>query len=294
MVDDYLVRAIDEGRQARVFAVRSTHVVEEARRRHGTRPVATAALGRALSAGLLLGANLKGEDLLTLRILGDGPLGAVVVTADARGNVRGYVQNPGVDLPPTAEGKLAVGAAVGRGYLYVTRDLGFGAPFTGGAALISGEIAADLTHYLATSEQTPSAVVLGVRVGAAGEVVGAGGLLVQLFPDPSEDLAARLEENLQGLREISALLAGGVTPEELVARVLAPEVPTILGRTPVRFACTCNREKVADLLAALGEEELSALARERSEILVRCHFCGEEYRFGRAEALEVLKPMKAE
>ncbi|MBC7105312.1 MAG: Hsp33 family molecular chaperone HslO [Firmicutes bacterium] len=287
-MDDYLVRAVDAGRRVRVLAVRSTGVVEEARRRHGTRPVATAALGRALSAGLLLGANLKGEDLLTLRILGDGPLGAVVVTADARGNVRGYVQHPEVDLPPTAEGKLAVGAAVGRGHLYVTRDLGFGAPFTGGAALVTGEIAADLTHYLATSEQTPSAVVLGVRVGPGGEVQGAGGLLVQLLPDSAEDLAGRLEENLGELREISALVASGVSPEELAARVLAPEAPTVLGRTPVRFACTCSRDKVVGLLAALGEGELAALARDHGEITVRCHFCGADYRFARGEVLGAL------
>lgn len=278
-MDDYLVRGIGEDGQFRVFAAVTTNLVEEARRRHDTWPVASAAMGRALTAGLLLGANLKGDDLLTLRIFGDGPLGAVVVTANAAGEVRGYVQEPHVDLPHAPGGKLPVGDAVGKGFLHVTRDLGLKEPFTGSVELVSGEIAEDVARYLLTSEQTPSAVVLGVLVDTGGWVRASGGMIIQLFPEAEEETLANLEKSLSELPPISTLVDRGMTPEQIVAQAVKGLNVRFLEKTPLHFKCNCSRERVAEILAAMGKKEIEKLLAEQGRAEVRCHFCGERYTF---------------
>ncbi|MCL6638105.1 MAG: Hsp33 family molecular chaperone HslO [Firmicutes bacterium] len=289
-MEDYLVRAVSGEGECRAVAVVTTGVVEEARRRHGTWPVVTAALGRTLTAALLLGANLKGDDLLTLRVLGDGPVGAIVVTANGRGEVRGYVQEPRVDLPGTVEGKLPVGAAVGKnGTLYVTRDLGLKEPFTGSVELVSGEIGEDVAQYLLVSEQTPSAVSLGVLVGPDAAVKASGGLLLQLFPGASENTLSVLEKNISALPPVSSLVDRGMSPEEIVALATAGLSMKVLDRSPVRFACKCSRERVEEVLLSLGREELEKLKRERGVAEVRCHFCGEVYHFSSPELDRLLQ-----
>lgn len=282
-MDDYLVRGIGENEQFRVFAAVTTNLVEEARRRHDTWPVATAALGRALTAGLLLGVNLKGDDLLTLRITGDGPLGTILVSANARGEVRGYAQEPHVDLPPTADGKLPVGAAVGQGFLYVIRDLGLKEPFTGSVALVSGEIGEDVAQYLLSSEQIPSAVSLGVLVGPDASVRAAGGVIVQMLPGASEEVLSHLEKSLLAMPPVSSLVNADMTPEDIVARAVNGLDVRYLKKDPVRFACHCSREKVREVMASLGQEEIASLLREQGKVEVNCHFCGEKYTFAASD-----------
>jgi molecular chaperone Hsp33 len=286
-MEDYLVRCVGLNKQFRVFAATTTKLVDEARRRHDTWPVASAALGRALTAGLLLGANLKGDDLLTLRIFGDGPAGAIVVTANASGEVRGYVQEPHIDLPCTKEGKLPVGGAVGKGFLHVTKDMGLKEPFTGSIELESGEIGEDVARYLLVSEQTPSAVALGVLVGPGGEVKASGGVIVQLFPDAEEELLLHIESSLREMDPVSSLVDRGMTPEEIVALAVGGLEVHFLGKTPLKFKCGCSRERVKDILAAMGKDEIEKIYKEQDKAEVRCHFCGEMYKFEAGE-LEIL------
>lgn len=287
-MQDYLVRAVNEEQGFKIFAVRTTNLVEEARKRHNTWPVATAALGRSLTAGLLLGANLKDEELITIRIIGDGPLGAVIVSVDDAGNVRGYVQNPQLHLPSTKPGKLAVGAAVGRGMLYVTRDMWLKEPFTGSCELVSGEIAEDIAQYLLTSEQTPSAVSLGVLVEEDNHTRAAGGLLVQLFPGAEREVLEKLEQNIGQLPPISSLIDAGKSPEEIVNMVANGLQVKFLKENPVYFACRCSREKLEEILISLGREEINQMIKEQQGAEVVCHFCGEKYHFTTDE-LEALK-----
>ncbi len=286
---DYLVRGIGEDGQFRVFAATTTELVEEARSRHDTWPVASAALGRALTAGLLLGANLKGDDILTLRIFGDGPLGAVVVTANAAGDVRGYVQEPHIHLPARTAGKLPVGDAVGRGYLHVTKDMGLKEPFTGSVELVSGEIGEDVARYLLTSEQTPSAVALGVLVGPDSRVKASGGIIIQLLPEAEETVLLHLEKVLGEMTPVSKLVDLGLGPEGIVAEVVRGLKVQYLEKTPVRFKCRCSRERVGDILAAMGKEEIMELLKEQGQAEVRCHFCGDRYIFEGDELESILK-----
>lgn len=287
-MQDYLVKGVAEDGSFRIFAARTTATVEEARVRHNCWPVAAAALGRTLTAGVLLGANLKGDDVLTIRILGDGPLGAVVVTANAKGEVRGYVQEPQIHLPSTPNGKLAVGAAVGQGQLHITRDLGLKDPFTGSVDLISGEIAEDIAHYLTTSEQTPSAVALGVLVETDNSVVAAGGVLLQLFPGASQDTLDKLEQSLSHLPHVSALIQQGETPEDIINRVTQGMDIKILEKKPVSFKCSCSRERLEDLLVGIGEDEVKAMLEEQGGAEINCHFCSQQYHFDRNDLLRIL------
>lgn len=283
---DYLVRAIAREEPVRIAAVVSTGVVDEARRRHGTYPVATAALGRAFTAGLLLATEIKGEDLLTIRILGDGPLGALVVSADARGGVRGYVQNPKVDLPPDKEGKLPVGTAVGKGVLHVAKDLGLKEPFVGSSELVSGEIAEDIAYYLYASEQIPSALTLGVLVGTGGEVRSAGGVLVQVLGDVDDETKDKLAERFSRLQAVSRLIEQGYSPENLIDKLQMDY--KILSTYPVKFSCRCNKQKVEEMLFSLGAQELKDLLEREGRAEVSCHFCGETYIFDRPELEKII------
>ena len=286
-MNDYMVRAVDRQGRFRVVAAVTTNTAEEARKRHDTWPIASAALGRALTAGLLLGSNLKGDDLLTLRIQGDGPLRGILVSANGAGEVRGYVLEPHVDLPSEPSGKLPVGAGVGKGLLHVTRDLGLKEPFTGCVELVSGEIGEDTAQYLLVSEQTPSAVSLGVLVGVDAKVRASGGLMLQLFPGAEEELLSHLEQNVSSLPPISSLIDSGLSPEEIVLKAVNGLPLLFLEQNPVSFNCRCTKERTKDILASLGAQDLTALIKEQGFAEVRCHFCGEKYLFSPADLSDI-------
>ncbi|WP_052300501.1 Hsp33 family molecular chaperone HslO [Kyrpidia tusciae] len=282
---DYIVRAVARSGKVRAYAARTTELVEELRRRHGTWPVVTAALGRAATVGAMMGAMLKGDQRLTVQVMGDGPVGTIVVDADAAGRVRGFADRPNVDLPLNDQGKLDVAGAVGKGALYVVKDLGFGEPYRGSVPLVSGELGEDFAYYFAVSEQLPSSVGVGVLVDTHGRVKQAGGFMIQSFPGLSEEETADLEGALTSIPSVTALLDRGVTPEELLAHVV-PDV-RVLDRVPVAFRCRCSRQRIERILVALGKEERESLCQEQGGAEVRCQFCGKVYRFS-CEALRAL------
>lgn len=291
---DYLVRAIGAGGNVRAFAAVTTTLADEARRRHDTWPTATAALGRALTATALLGATLKDpNESLTLRVAGDGPLQGIICDADEQGQVRGYVNQPHVDLDRTPQGKLNVGAAVGSGMLHVTRQLALEGIYTGSAELVSGEIGEDLAYYLTRSEQTPSAVGLGVRVDPDGSVVAAGGYLLQLLPATPDADRDRLEENLVNLGSVSLAVERGMTPEEILAAVLEGIDYQIRERRDLHFACRCSRERALGAIALLDDADLAALVEEDHGAELTCHFCNEVYRFTEEEIRAVRRGMES-
>ena len=280
MNGDYIVRATAAGGSVRAFAVTSKNLVEEARRRHNTSPVATAALGRLLSAGAMMGAMMKGEkDMLTLRVKGDGPIGGITVTANSRADVKGTVVNPKVLLHARADGKLDVAGAVGKGTLTVIRDIGLKEPYSGQIDLVSGEIAEDLTYYYALSEQTPSSVALGVLMNRENTVRQAGGFIIQLMPEAEEDVIAGLEKRLGEIKSVTALLDAGEGPEELLSHVLGDFGLEILDRIPTRFFCDCSKERVKKALISVGKKELEDMIASGEGAEVSCHFCSERYRF---------------
>ena len=281
-----LIRAVAAGATLRAFAAVTTDVVEEARRRHDCYPVAAAALGRTLTGALLLGATLKENENLTLRIAGDGPLGGLIADTDGAGNVRGYVRNPQIHLP-SKNGKLDVGGAVGQGYIYVTRDAGLKEPYTGSAPLVSGEIAADITHYLSASEQTPATVALGVLVNPDCSVQAAGGFFVQVMPGVEEAVIEHLEANLKKLPPVSALVNAGGTAEDMLAGVFNGLTWQVLAEQKPRYYCRCSKERLARVFATLERQELQEMIDEgRAE--VRCHFCNEVYLFSKEELAEIM------
>lgn len=287
-MDDYVVIGTDKNNYFRAYAAVTTGLVEEARNRHNTSPTATAALGRTLTAGVLMSSNLKGDDLLTLRIVGDGPLGAVVVTAGSDGMVRGYVQCPEAD-PPSKNGKLDVGTGIGtNGQLSVTKNMGLKDPYTGSIPLVSGEIGEDIAYYYAKSEQIPSVVALGVLVDTDISVKASGGYLVQAFPGVPEEELAGLEERAQGLPQVSRMVSVGTKPEEILSKLLGPDFIE-LDRRPVGFKCRCSRTKTEQILISLGKEELTDMIEQQKGAEVRCHFCGDWYHFSGQELTKLLE-----
>lgn len=292
--DTLAVGMAADGR-VRAAAAVATQVVREAAQRHGCSPVAAAALGRTLIAALLLSTTLKGGARLTLRIFGNGPLGAIVADTDGEGHVRGYVSHPWVQVPLSPAGKLDVGRAVGReGVVHVSRDMGLRQPYHGQVPLVSGEIAEDVAHYLVRSEQVPSAVSLGVFVDGRGTVTAAGGLLVQLLPG-GEDLAEELQAAMQKLPPITELLRRHrlTTAPALLQHALAPWSPRVLDEQPVSFSCPCSRDRAAGLLLSLGEKELAHMAEEDHGAELTCHFCGAQYRFSEEEIRALLQEARA-
>ncbi|MDR5683953.1 MAG: Hsp33 family molecular chaperone HslO [Armatimonadota bacterium] len=283
-----LVRAVAGNRAVRVVASVTTRLVEEARSRQGSAPTATAALGRALTASGLLAGMLKGEQKVTIRVLGDGPLGGIVTDGTAAGDVRGYVQNPEVDLPPRSRHKLNVGAAVGRGTIHVTRDLGLRYPYHGSAPLVSGEIGEDLAHYLARSEQIPSVVSLGVLVERDGRVGAAGGFIVQVMPGADPEAVAYLEAHVRTLPPVTHLVRQGMGPADLARMGLGDLGMHMVEERAVRFRCTCSRERVEGVLLSLGCEEIRSLLAQEGRAEVRCRFCGEVYLLGEEALRELL------
>ena len=290
---DYMVRATAANAQIRAFACTTRGVVEDARRAHNTSPVVTAALGRLLSAGAMMGGMMKGDkDILTLRIKGDGPLRGLTVTADSRGNVKGYPDVTDVILPANPMGKLDVGGAVGRGILSVVKDLGLKEPYVGQISLVSGEIAEDLTQYFASSEQVLSAVGLGVLMERNNTVKQAGGYIIQLMPFAEDAIVDTLEMNLKGLSSVTTLLDAGNTPEQMLEFLLSGLDLQITGTTPVKFFCDCNRKKIESLLIGLGGEELLKMVEEGKEIEINCNFCNTNHKFGVDELQELYNRSK--
>lgn len=277
---DYMVRATAAGARIRAFACTTKELVEEARKAHNTSPVVTAGLGRLLSAGCMMGSMLKGEDdLITLIVRGDGPLQGLTVTADSKGRVKGYPLVPDVILPANAVGKLDVGGAVGRGYLKVIRDMGLKEPYVGQTELQTGEIAEDLTYYFALSEQVPSSVGLGVLMEKDNTVKQAGGFIIQLMPFAEEEVIARLEDNLQNIKSVTAMLEAGHTPEEMLTQILDGMDVEILDTTPVSFYCNCSKERVQKALMGMGRRDLEDIIKDGEGIDVNCHFCNKNYHF---------------
>lgn len=277
---DYLVRATAADAQIRAFAVTSAGLVEEARKRHDLSPVVTAALGRLMTGACMMGSMLKGEkDILTLQINGDGPIGAMTVTADAKGNVKGYAQAPQAMMPPNAQGKLDVGGVIGNGYLTVIKDMGLKDPYSSQVALQTGEIGDDLTYYFAASEQVPSCVALGVLMERNNTVKQAGGLIIQLMPFAQEDVIRRLEEKIASLRSVTQMLEEGNTPEQILTLLLGDMGVEFTEKMPVQFVCSCTKERVEKVLISLGKEELQNMIEEGREVELHCHFCNTNYVF---------------
>ncbi len=290
-VKDYIVRAITADGFVKASAIRSTELVERARQIHKTTPTATAALGRVLTATSMMGNLQKVENgALTLQIKGGGPLGTLLATSDATGNVRGYVQNPEVSLLEKYAGKLDVGAAVGTdGMLTVIRDLQMKEPYIGSIRLVSGEIGDDVTAYFAQSEQTPTACALGVLVDTDCSVKVAGGYLVQLMPGAPEDVILKIETGIACAGAVTPMLDAGLTPEEILRKVLCEFDLELFEETPVEYRCYCSRERVSATLVTLGREELEQIVREGEPIRVECQFCDTVYSFTPEEISELLK-----
>lgn len=285
---DYIVRATAADGQIRAFAATTRELVEEARSAHNTSPVATAALGRLLTAAGMMGSMMKGgDDLLTIKIQGDGPIGGLTVTADAKGDVKGYVFNPDVMLPPNAQGKLDVGGALGVGVLSVIQDTGMKEPYVGQTILVSGEIAEDLTYYYATSEQIPTSVALGVLMNRENTVRQAGGFIIQLLPGASDEMITRLEAKLSEISSITSLLDEGKTPEEILDHILGEFDCSITDQMETRFTCNCDKARVEKALVSIGRKDLQEMINDGKSIEVNCHFCNKNYTFEVEELQEL-------
>ncbi len=277
---DYIVRATAADHQLRAFAVTSRDIVEKAREIHNTSPVATAAIGRLLTAASMMGSMMKGEkDVLTLQIECGGPIGGITVTADSNADVKGYVNNPNVILPPNAQGKLDVSGALGPGFLNVIKDIGLREPYNGQTHLVSGEIAEDLTYYFATSEQVPSSVGLGVLMDKDNHVRQAGGFIIQVMPDTDDEVIDKLEARLGEVNSVTDMLDKGMTPEDILGYVLDGMDVEILETIPTQYKCNCSVERVSKAIASIGKKDLQEMIDDGEPIEVNCQFCGSHYKF---------------
>ena len=290
---DYIVRASLANDSVRAFAISSTHLVAEARERHRTLPVVTAALGRLLSAGAIMGSMTKGDkDIVTISLKGDGPAGYITVTADSHGHVKGFPGNPNVDIPRKYAGKLDVGTAVGRGLLTVSYDLGLKEPYSGQVEIQTGEVAEDLAYYFTVSEQLPSAVGLGVMVDTDSSVKHAGGFIVQLLPDAPEDVIELLEKKLANLEPVTTMMEQGMTPEEMLLHIFEGVDIEFTERHDVKFYCDCSKEKVKRALAAISDKDLQDIVNDDEDIEVKCFFCNTAYKFSIADIKDILSSRK--
>lgn len=288
-MSDYIVRATAANDQIRAFAATTRDLTEYARSIHNTSPIATAALGRLLTAGAMMGSMMKGEDdLLTLQINCGGPMKGLTVTADAKANVKGYVYNPDVMLPPSNKGKLDVGGAIGAGILNVIKDMGLKEPYMGQTELITGEIAEDLTYYYATSEQIPSSVALGVLMNRDNTVRQAGGFIIQLMPFAEDDIVDRLERKVGEITSVTSLLDDHRTPEMILEHVLGEFDLTILDSIPARFYCNCTKERVEKAIISIGKKDIREMIDDNKPIEVNCHFCNTHYNFSVKELEAIL------
>ncbi len=279
-MNDYMIRVTAADGQIRAFAATTREMTEAARAAHNTSPIATAALGRLMTGAAMMGAMMKGDDdLLTIKIQCDGPIKGLTVTADAKGNVKGYVVNPDVMLPPNENGKLDVGGALDLGVLSVIKDLGLKEPYIGQTILVTGEIAEDLTYYFATSEQTPSSVALGVLMNKENTVRQAGGFIIQLMPGASEEIITTLEQKLEQISSMTSMLDEGKTPEMILELVLGEYGLEISEKLPVQWYCNCSKHRIEKALISVGQTELQSMIDDGETIEVNCHFCNEHYQF---------------
>ena len=289
---DYIVRATAANNQVRAFAATTGELVEEARKHHNTSPVATAALGRLLTGGVMMGSMMKNEtDMLTINVRGNGPLGGITVTADSKANVKGYVENPDVMLPPK-NGKLDVGGAVGIGIIQVIKDMGLKEPYVGDTMLVTSEIAEDLTYYFATSEQVPSSVGLGVLMEKDNTVKCAGGFIIQMMPFAEEETIAKIEENLKHVTSVTGLLEKGCTPEQILEELLGNVGLEITDTIPARFYCNCSKERVEKAVASIGRKDIQEMIDDGKDIEVKCHFCNTAYHYTVDDLKEIIKRSK--
>ncbi len=292
-MNDYIVRATAANSQIRAFAATTRNVVETARTAHETSPVATAALGRLLTAGAMMGVMMKNEkDLLTIQIKCDGPIQSLTVTADVNGNVKGYVENPMVMLPPSSKGKLDVASALGLGVLNVIKDMGLKEPYIGQTILVTSEIAEDLTYYFATSEQVPSSVGLGVLMEKNNTVKQAGGFIVQVMPFVEEAVVEKLEANIAKIESVTSMLDKGYTPEQILETVLEGMDIEYTDTMPTEFKCNCSKERVEKALISIGRKDIKEMIDDGKDIEMHCHFCNTSYQFTVDELKEILKRSK--
>lgn len=286
---DYIVRAVAADKQIRAFAITSREMVETARQHHNTSPVATAALGRLLTGGAMMGVMMKGEkDMLTLMMKGDGPINGVTVTADSKGNVKGYVGNSNVLIPANYAGKLDVGAAIGYGTLTVIKDMGLKEPYVSQVPLGTSEVAEDLTYYFASSEQVPSAVGLGVLMSKDNTVKQAGGFIVQLMPFADEEVINKLEERVNNISSVTEMLEKGMTPEDILKEVMGDMDVEFTDKIETGFVCNCGKEKIAKALASISKKDMDEIINDGKEIEVKCDFCNTTYKFS-VEELQTLR-----
>lgn len=291
---DYLVRGLAFDGSIRVFAVDSTETVGEAQKRHMMWPTAAAAVGRLMTGGVMLGAMLKGDDKVVLKIDGGGPLGPILVDSNANGGVRGYAKNPQTHLELNAKGKLDVGGAVGTdGMLSVIKDLGMRDFFTGQSPIVSGEIAEDLTYYFAVSEQVPSSVGLGVLVDTDNSVLAAGGFIVQVMPNAEEEAISKLENRLATIEPVSKMIQRGLSPEAILNEIFGEDNVEILEKMPVKFECNCSKERFAEGIMGLGAEEIKQIIDEEGKAETQCHFCLETYNYSKEELEAMIDELQA-
>ena len=287
---DYIIRGTAADGQIRAFAATTRDLVEDARAAHNTSPVATAALGRLLTAGAMMGSMMKGpDDILTIKIQCDGPIQGLTVTSDSKANVKGYAFNTDVMLPPNAKGKLDVGGALGLGVLSVIQDIGLKEPYVGQTILVTSEIAEDLTYYYATSEQTPSSVALGVLMNKDNTVKQAGGFIIQLLPGASEEVISSLEKKLGEMDSITTLLDRGMTPEMILEYLLGEFGLEIMDSIETKFYCNCDKARVEKALVSIGRKELQSMIDDGKPVELNCHFCNSSYTFEVDELKELLK-----
>jgi molecular chaperone Hsp33 len=287
---NHILRATTENQEVRAFIADTRELVNEAVQRHQTTPVASAALGRLLTAGAMMGVTLKGEnDLITITVKGDGPIDAITVTVDGEGHIKGYVNNPFVDIPNKPNGKLDVSGAVGEGMLTVIRDFGLKDPYIGQCELISGEIAEDLTYYFASSEQTPSVVALGVLVDKDYSIKQSGGFILQLMPGASEETIATIERNIHAIESVTAMFESGMKSEDILNKVLDGLNPRVLEITHPEFFCNCSKDRVEKALISIGKKDIASMITDGETIEMKCHFCNEKYDFSVPELQIILE-----
>lgn len=290
---DYIIRATAADGQILAFAATTRDLVEHARSIHGTSPVVTAALGRLLTAGTMMGITMKGEDeLLTLQIKGDGPVGGLLVTATSRGTVKGYANQPAVIIPANDKGKLDVGGAVGNGMLTVMKDMGLKEPYVGQTQLVSGEIAEDLTYYFATSEQIPSSVALGVLMNRNNTVKEAGGFIIQLMPFASEEVIDKLEDKISKVDSVTELLDRGMTPEMILEHLLGDLDLDIKEKVPTAYECNCSKSRVEKAIISIGRKDIQEIIDDNEDTEVNCHFCNQNYVFSVDDLKVILEEAK--
>ncbi|MDN4608832.1 Hsp33 family molecular chaperone HslO [Sporosarcina highlanderae] len=283
-MNDYLIKALAFNGTIRAYAVDSTNAVAEAQRRHQVWPTATAALGRTMTAGLMMGTMLKGNEKLTVKVEGNGPAGPIVVDANANGEVRGYITHPQTHFELNENGKLDVRRAVGtEGMLTVVKDLGLRDFFTGQVPIVSGEIAEDFTQYFVVSEQVPSAVALGVLVNPDNTVKAAGGFVIQVMPGATDETITELEQKLANIEPISRMIDRGLTPEEILNEVLGTKNVEVLDKMDVTFSCNCSKERFGNAIIGLGEQEIREMIDEDGQAEAECHFCLEKYLYPKEE-----------